>query len=233
MRWLMGLLLGMLFCITGLLYMYYTEYEEAKQTIRVLNATLNQWKENYKALLRNYTSLYQRHINLSENYNQTLKELHGVREELNRYVDKYNELLEEKNQLEEELSTWKNSKKLRRYVSLKEIKRFLEKDDTDKMEYVKYEWTCGDYTNLLIRRLAEEGIFACETYLVFEDDTAHSIVSVEMEPGKIYYIEGQTDEIIPQNKLKIGENYCELVGLDCNWIIKKISSCFYISTYDE
>ncbi len=223
-KWIVGLLLGMLFCAIGFSYMYYTEYEKSRQAIRVLNATLNQWKEDYKSLLENYTSL-------SENYNKTLKELYKVKENLNKYIDKYNELLDEKNQLEEELSTWKNSKKLRRYVSLNEIKRFLKKDDTDEMEYDEFEWNCADYSSLLVRRLAEEGIFACVVYLLFEDG-AHAIVVVETEPGTRYYIEPQTDKIIPDYELYEGVDYCDVMDWDCSWVIEKISSCSYISTYD-
>jgi len=233
-------ILGIFSIYIATIYLFYTYYTETQQTISVLNSLLEEWKKNYQILLENYTALQNKFINLSEAHNQTLKELSNVRENLSRYEKKYldlkedyDKLLEEHNKTKKQLERWEYSRKIRNYADLDEIREFLEFDDTDRMEYDAEEWNCEDYTNLLIRKLMERGIFACETELVFEDDSAHAIVAIETEPGRLYYIEGQTDQIIPGSWLYVGADYCDVVNWNCDgWIIKKISSCFYISTYD-
>lgn len=232
-------LIGLIYGITA--YLFYTYYSDTQQTIKALNSMLDKWKNDYQKLFENYTSLFSQYTNLSESYNQTLKELSSVKKNLSEYKEKYIKLMEDYDNLQEEynktqkeLERWEYSRKIRNYADLDEIREFLEFDDTDEMEYDAEDWNCEDYTNLLIRKLMEKGIFACETELVFEDDTAHAIVAIETEPGKIYYIEPQQDRIIPGSWLYVGADYCDVVNWACDdWIIKKISSCFYISSYDR
>jgi len=232
-------LIGLIYGITA--YLFYTYYSDTQQTIKALNSMLDKWRNDYQKLFENYTSLFSQYTNLSESYNQTLKELSSVKKNLSEYKEKYIKLMEDYDNLQEEynktqkeLERWEYSRKIRNYADLDEIREFLEFDDTDEMEYDAEDWNCEDYTNLLIRKLMEKGIFACETELVFEDDTAHAIVAIETEPGKIYYIEPQQDRIIPGSWLYVGADYCDVVNWACDdWIIKKISSCFYISSYDR
>jgi len=231
-------LMGIVYATT--LCLFYIYYSDTQQTIEVLNSMLYKLEKDYQNLLKNYTFLLNRYANLSENFNQTLKELSNVKKNLSEYKEKYiklmedyDNLLEEYNKTQKELERWEYSRKIRNYADLDEVRKFLEFDDTDEMEYDVEDWNCVDYTNLLIRKLMERGIFACETELVFEDDTAHAIVAIETEPGKIYYIEPQQDKIIPGSWLYVGADYCDVVNWACDdWIIKKISSCFYISSYD-
>ena len=223
------------------LYMFYVYYTESQRTIEVLNSQLAQWKSDYHSLLENYTFLHDKYVNLSRDLNITLEKLHCIEKNLSKCEERYSILKEnyenlskEFNKTKTKLKRWEFSRKIRNYADLDEIREFLEFDDTDLMEYDAENWNCEDYTNLLIRKLMERGIFACETGIVFEDDTAHAIVAIETEPGRLYYIEPQTDKIIPGSWLYVGADYCDVVNWACDdWIIKKISSCFYISTYDS
>lgn len=231
-------LIGIIYATTACLFYIY--YSDTQQTIEVLNSMLYKLEKDHQNLLKNYTLLLNRYANLSENFNQTLEELSSVKKNLSEYKEKYIKLmedydilLEEYNEAQKELEGWEHSGKIRKYVDLDEIREFLEFDDTDEMEYDAEDWNCVDYTNLLIRKLMERGIFACKTKLVFEDDSAHAIVAIETEPGRLYYIEPQLDRIIPSSWLYVGADYCDVIHSNCDdWIIKKISSCFYISSYD-
>ena len=192
--------------------------------------------EDYNKLYSKYISLYYNHTNITKKYQTAVANLNESRKEIKRLKETIKELESNYTELKEKYQEFvrivATSDKIRKYASKKEIKEFLLVDDTDEIEYNYTTWNCVDYTNLLIRKLLRKGIFACGATVVFEEG-AHEIVAFKTEDGKLYYIEGQSDEIIPGDKLKVGENYCKLLGIDCNWTIKKISSCFYISTYDE
>ena len=192
--------------------------------------------KDYSKLLTKYNLLYANFTNITREYqkaianlNESRAEIDSLRKAMESLESNYTELEERYYELLDFVAT---SDKVKKYASKKEIKRFLEEDDTDEMEYNRTTWNCVDYSNLLIRNLLKKGIFACSAVIRFEEGD-HAIVAFKTEDGKLYYIEGQSDEIIPGDKLKVGENYCKLLGMDCNWTIKKISSCFYISTYDE
>lgn len=107
-------------------------------------------------------------------------------------------------------------------ITLEEILNFLTNDDTDKFNYSE-NFTCVDFSNMLISKLRRKGVFSCIVYLEF-DKGAHAIVSVNTTDKGVIYIEPQTDQIIYQ--LKLGEDYCKITNMGCNWIIKYIKSCF-------
>jgi len=109
------------------------------------------------------------------------------------------------------------------YPAFEDVKRFLEKDNTDKQEYREETFICTDFANMFIENFRNEGFYSCLTYLYFGEG-AHAIVSIyTTDLGKIY-VEPQDDKIIFD--LKPGDNYCEKVGWDCNLIIKRIIDCF-------
>ena len=109
--------------------------------------------------------------------------------------------------------------------TIKEIKEFLREDDTDKHEWSE-EYDCTEFSNELVRKLKERGIFSCLTEINY-DEFAHNIVAVNTTEGLIY-IEPQDDTIIRESELKIGKDYCDIVGWYCEekHIIRKISSCY-------
>jgi len=107
--------------------------------------------------------------------------------------------------------------------SFEDLKKFVEEDDTDKFEWKEKVFTCVEFTNRFIMNFAKHGYFSCHAYVEFEDG-GHAIVAVNTTDKGIVYIEPQSDRII--FSLNAGENYCEKVGWNCEWIIQKISSCF-------
>jgi len=193
--------------------------------------------KDYSKLLTKYNLLYANFTNVTGEYrkaianlNESRAEIDSLREAMEGLESNYTELEERYYELLDFVAT---SDKVKKYASKKEIKRFLEEDDTDEMEYNRTTWNCVDYSNLLIRNLLKKGIFACSAVIRFEEGD-HAIVAFKTEDGDLYYTEPQTDQIIQGDELKVGKDYCEVLGWDCEgWIIKKISSCFYISTYDE
>ena len=120
-----------------------------------------------------------------------------------------------------------------KYADIIAIEKFLLQDDTDKIPYNSTNFNCEDYSNLLVRRLIEKGYFACPVSLTFTDGYGHILVAFKTPSNRIYYIEPQSDLIFPEEELQIGKDYCDIVKWRCkNWTIAKISSCFYISTFD-
>ena len=109
--------------------------------------------------------------------------------------------------------------------TVREIKEFLKEDDTDKHEWSE-EYDCTEFSNEIVRKLKERGIFSCVAEINY-DEFAHNIVAVETTEGLIY-IEPQDDTIIRESELKIGKDYCDIVGLYCRekHIIRKVSSCY-------
>jgi hypothetical protein len=62
--------------------------------------------------------------------------------------------------------------------------------------------------------------------VLYFNTTSHALVAVKLSDGRVIYVEPQSNKII--NSLKIGEDYCDLVDWDCDWVIKNIKSCFDI-----
>jgi len=120
-----------------------------------------------------------------------------------------------------------------KYAEVMAIKKLLTSDNTDELPYNATNFNCEDYSNLLVRRLMKAGYFACPASLTFTDGYGHIIVTFKTPSGRIYYIEPQNDMIFSEEELQIGKDYCDIVKWKCkNWTIAKISSCFYISTFD-
>jgi uncharacterized protein YoxC len=87
------------------------------------------------------------------------------------------------------------------------------------------KFICTDYADLFISEFAEEGYYSCLAILYF-NTTSHALVAVKLSDGRIIYVEPQSNKIV--SNLKIGEDYCDLVDWDCDWVIKNIKSCFDI-----
>jgi len=101
---------------------------------------------------------------------------------------------------------------------------FVMKDNTNNFEWSK-DFDCTEFSNRFIKNFAERGFYSCTTELTFDDDTGHIIVAVNTNKG-VYFVEPQTDYLIRNDELRVGKDYCDIVNWDCDWKIRKISSCF-------
>jgi hypothetical protein len=106
--------------------------------------------------------------------------------------------------------------------SYAELVEFVAEDLTDTLVYTDY-FTCVDFANTFVKNFRNRGYYSCVAYVEFEK-SAHDLVAVNTTDRGILYVEPQNDAII--YSLKVGDNYCSKVGWDCNYVIKKLSSCF-------
>lgn len=140
------------------------------------------------------------------------------------------ELTNTKAELKAEIEQLKERIKRERVVmpSFLELTKFLEEDRTDLLEYRKNEFNCVDFTNTFIKNFLKEGFFACETTLYIIDENgkegAHSLVAVNTTNLGLIFIEPQNDRIL--YKIEVGDDYCDLVGWDCDYKITHIKHCF-------
>ena len=189
------------------------EYQEA------CNETIA-FYENYSSFLHNLTEIL-----IAKNI-ETQKNLTEIQTKYNYLKESYIQLSEENSRLREENENLKAQKGLVN-PSYGQLLNFIVRDDTDEQEWSE-DFDCTEFSNRFIRNFAREGYFACTTEITFEDDKGHIIVAVNTTDKGLRYVEPQDDRIIEPARLKIGENYCDIVGWRCDWndTIKKISSCF-------
>lgn len=170
-------------------------------------------------------------INITNDTNITLPVITEQTQESNNKINitilknALKECRTEKNSFYQEIREMRKDGHLKMNPDTKEVLSFLRKDDTDKKEYIKGKFVCVDFANTLINNMVSNGLYACYTYIEFDNGTkSHAIVAVNTNDNGIIYIEPQTDDIIYD--LKSGDDYCQKTGWYCNWIINKISTCF-------
>jgi len=125
------------------------------------------------------------------------------------------------------------NRKVLRYPSYQELVDFVREDDTDKYQYIEGKFVCTDFSDLFIKRFAEKGYFSCLAVAEIRDeinniDGAHAFVSVNLDDGRIFYVEPQSDKIFEDYLLKPGVNYCDVVNWKCIYRIKRVIDCFHI-----
>lgn len=187
-------------------------------TINEVNAI----KHNHSLLLKNLTNLI---TNLTEENKKLSHEISNLKVEVTNTKNKMNEV-------EHNIERLKERVERERIVlpSFSELLHFLEEDKTDLLEYRKDEFNCVDFSNTFIKNFLKKGFFACEAtiYIVDENNNseegAHSLVAVNTTTMGLVFVEPQNDKII--YSIEIGENYCNLVGWDCNYKIVSIKHCF-------
>jgi len=109
--------------------------------------------------------------------------------------------------------------------TLKVLKDFIRKDDTDNYQYIKGKFTCINFANKFVKNFAKEGYYSCVTIIFLHNQThSHALVAVNTKDVGLIYVEPQTDKIIYD--LKVGDDYCKKVGWKCSWKIERIVSCF-------
>jgi len=106
--------------------------------------------------------------------------------------------------------------------SYSELVSFVAEDLTDTLVYTDY-FTCVDFSNTFVKNFRNKGYYSCVAYVEFEKG-AHDFVAVNTTDMGILYVEPQNDAII--YSLSVGDDYCAKVGWNCNYVIKKLSSCF-------
>ena len=109
--------------------------------------------------------------------------------------------------------------------TLKILKEFIEKDDTDNYKYIKGKFTCINFANEFVKNFAKEGYYSCVTIIFFDHNNfSHALVAVNTRDVGLVYVEPQSDDILYD--LKVGDDYCEKVRWNCSWKIERIVSCF-------
>jgi len=106
---------------------------------------------------------------------------------------------------------------------------FINSDDIDQYEYDDQSFDCTEFSNLFVKRFADKGFFSCtaELNLISNNESfGHIIVAVYTLDKGLFYVEPQNDMVISDKDLSLNSNYCDLVNWNCNWTIKKVSSCF-------
>jgi len=179
--------------------------------------------------------LYYKDVNKiqGENINNLIKEKIFLEEQLNIKELRYNNTSESlricQNEKENQMNMNEKlmeQKGVNMNPTLYGIKEFLRKDKTDENKWTD-DFDCTEFSNTLISNMINEGkMFACTTELEFGDSRGHIIVAVNTSDYDLLYIEPQTDRIIVGSDLRVGINYCDVVGWKCNWNITSISSCF-------
>jgi len=108
--------------------------------------------------------------------------------------------------------------------SLVELKEFLENDDTDKLQYNIYNFTCQNFAITLVGRLYQKRIFSCPAIVGFSNGIRHMVVAVKTRDNGIVYVEPQNDMII----LNITKHTCHDFSIECpsNVYVSYVFDCF-------
>jgi len=180
--------------------------------------------EEYRTACNNAIALCENTINECEDYSSLLQyNLSRIQSKYNNLEEKYILLNEKYFQLNKQKENL-NSQKGLVNPTYEELWDFILEDNTNNLEWSE-DFDCTEFSNNFIKNFVKEGFFACTTEITFEDDTGHIIVAVKTDRG-LYFVEPQTDYLIRNNELRVGRDYCDIVNWDCDWKIKKVSSCF-------
>lgn len=162
-------------------------------------------------------------------------EINNLNSEIDFWKSEYSEL-EEKLWIETQKPPEKEIEYITKYITSPkiitdfylptkiEIKRILRLDNTDENEWSK-QYDCTEFSSDVIALLYSKGIFSCMVEIDYYDgkDYGHHFVAVNTTEGVIY-IEPQDDSMF--DFLSLESNYCDHVGWNCDWTIKKIGSCY-------
>ena len=180
--------------------------------------------ENYQTACNNTIALCENTIDKCEDYSSILQyNLSNIQSKYSTLKEKYILLNEKYSQLKKQNDNL-NSQKGLINPTYEQLWDFVLEDKTNNLEWEE-NFDCTEFSNRFIKNFAERGFYSCTTELTFDDDTGHIIVAVKTDRG-IYFVEPQTDYIIKDDELRVGNDYCDIVNWDCDWKIKKISSCF-------
>ena len=214
---ILGIILGI-----ALVYGYdmFIEIQECYLSYKNFQTACNEILDYYS----HYTStLYNLTTNLTAQNIELQNNLAELQAKYDYLKEEYNSLKEKNIQLEEENKNLKNQKGLIN-PTYRQLENFVLRDDTNLLEWSE-DFDCTEFSYTFIKNFAKEGFYSCSAEIDFIDG-AHVIVAVNTTDKGLYYVEPQSDIIIPAYKLQVGKNYCSIGNWDCNWEITKISSCF-------
>jgi len=214
---ILGIIIGVAFVLlvwAGLHIVYLENYIQEYQSAC----------ENYQTACNNTIALCENTIDKCEDYSFILQyNLSKIQSKYSTLKEKYILLNEKYSQLKKQNDNL-NSQKGLINPTYEQLWDFVITDKTNNLEWEE-NFDCTEFSNRFIKNFAERGFYSCTTELTFDDDTGHIIVAVKTDRG-IYYIEPQTDYLIRNDELRVGKDYCDIVDWDCDWKIRKISSCF-------
>lgn len=126
-----------------------------------------------------------------------IKELYQLENQNSKALQALNATLESNNeQLLSGLSNLEQTRGLRNFLTLAELKQFLADDQTDKILYVKGVFECEEFAMMLQQNAFKQG-YILNTQMLF---TSH-MINLAIVGNTAYYIEPTTDEIIFVNTL--------------------------------
>ena len=214
---ILGIIIGVAFVLlvwAGLHIVYLENYIQEYQSAC----------ENYQTACNNTIALCENTIDKCEDYSSILQyNLSNIQSKYSTLKEKYILLNEKYSQLKKQNDNL-NSQKGLINPTYEQLWDFVITDKTNNLKWEE-NFDCTEFSNHFIKNFAKEGFYSCTTELTFDDDTGHIIVAVNTDKG-IYFVEPQTDYLIRNDELQVGRNYCNIVNWDCDWKIKKISSCF-------
>ena len=87
------------------------------------------------------------------------------------------------------------------HLSRKQLQHFLRFDNTNGKKHSK-NFQCADFSNELIRKLWDRGVFSCMAIVYMNNNTmAHALVAVNTTDFGVVYVEPQTDDILLHEEL--------------------------------
>jgi len=94
---------------------------------------------------------------------------------------------------------------------------FIEKDKTEREQYIEDEYICQDFAMDVCNHAEEEGIRCAYVNILFPDGKGHAIVAFNTIDRGLVYIEPQTDELVEP---RIGKHYykCVIAKPGSRWV---------------
>lgn len=104
-----------------------------------------------------------------------------------------------------------------------ELKEELEDIGVHEREWLEDEYVSLDFSYDLLDELHKRGIFSCITAVYFEDmEIGHGLLRVNTTDGA-RFVEPQDNTVFEE--METGDNFCELVDWDCEWVISEVNTC--------
>ncbi|MEM3827866.1 MAG: hypothetical protein QXP36_01430 [Conexivisphaerales archaeon] len=201
------------------------EYSKLETNYGSLNITYQSLLQNYTGLmveyekvLTEYTELKMSYARLNETYEQLLHNYTELQEDLRDYEtlkNQYQQLSQEYQQLESEYETLYSafySPLLSNETltpTIEELEQWLAEDNTDKINYVEWDFVCGDFAVMLSLHaklkhwdMGIVGVLGRDSY---GNEFNHAFNAIRCQEG-IVYIEPQNDSIF-HGPIREGEWY--------------------------
>lgn len=107
--------------------------------------------------------------------------------------------------------------------TLDELRSLVRKSGVSTMVYDSDSYNCVEFSNDLIAYLKDNKIYSCASIIDINDDSGHAFVAVMTTQG-LWYVEPQSNIFF--DDFSVGDDYCDVVDWNCDWEVKKLSSCY-------